>query len=598
MKTTITIFLISTIFFTSCSEKIEQEKKFYETTMVTTGSISETDRIIATAEGKTTADLAFKASGRIANILVKPGDQVKKGQILATLGNEEGSITSVGLSSVLGDISDIRGSLGSLYDARLDSTVNDTEKAKIGVELAEKDLDLAKQTLANSIGIFSGSILSSGEKMMQVQKSLDYARNNLVNSTKLLGVQGESLRKNALNSMSNAFIIARNARDFADETLGVTNANRSKNDSYEVYLGAKNSATKTEAEESFQIFDTEYATMYAWYYSNIVGKSDISKETLNEGLTRSLTILEHLRDMLHTISTVLENSITSSTFPENDLNGLKNKTTTFLSNLELTILDQNGNGVKGSIASIEAFDSSYVLKFQQLQDAVTIAEEDLNLAKTLKDTSSSDVRKNLDILAASIKMKEDALRMAQIAISEVEKNKTILQNERDSKLREIDSKLSETRMNKDLANNTIESGIIRAPFDGVILTRALDLGATVSASLPIFSITNNEGILIKVSFDAMNTPLNIGQKVSLSRLSDGISFEAKVSNIRKEADILHNKQYAEVESTGTGLVAGDRVEVLFEKKSISEEKKSLIILNTAIITKYGETGVYVLENGR
>lgn len=508
MKTTLSLLIIiSTLFLASCSEKPQEEKKFYETALVTTGSISETDRVIATVEGKTTADLAFKASGRIATIIVKPGDQVRKGQILATLGNEEGSITSAGLSSVLGDISGIRGSLGSLYDAHLDSTVNDAEKAKIGVELAQKDLSLAKQTLANSISIFSGSILSSGEKVTQAQKSLDYARNNLANSTKLLGVQGESLRKNALNSMSNAFIIARNARDFADETLGVTSANRTKNDSYEVYLGAKNSATKTEAEASFQNFDTEYKSTYDWYYGNIIGKTDIPKETLNEGLTRSLATLEHLRDMLHAISTVLENSITSSTFPESDLSALKNKVTAFLSNLELTILDQNGNGIKGSIAAIEAFDSSYALKVQQLQDAVQLALEDLNFAKTGKDTSSSDVRKNLDTLAMSIQMKEDALRMAQVAILEVEKSRSILGSERDSKLREIDSKLSETQMNKNMANNAIESGIIRAPFDGVVLTRALDPGVTVLASSPILSITSTEGMLIKVSFDATETPL-------------------------------------------------------------------------------------------
>ncbi|MDD5377434.1 MAG: HlyD family efflux transporter periplasmic adaptor subunit [Candidatus Gracilibacteria bacterium] len=598
MKTNIlSLFLISTLLLASCSEKPQQEKKFYETAVVTTGSISGTDRVIATVEGKTTADLSFKASGRIASVLVKPGDSVKKGQILATLGNEEGSITSAGLSSVLGDISGIRGSVGSLYDARIDNMANDAEKAKIGVELAQKDLDLAKQTLKNSIAIFSGSILSSGEKVTQAEKNLDYANNNLTNSTKLLGIQGESLRKNALNSMSNAFIIARNARDFADETLGVTDANKAKNDDYEVYLGAKNSLTKTEAENSFQTFNTEYEAMYVWYYANIIGKTDVSKETLNEGLSRSLTILEHLRDMLHAISTVLENSITSSTFPESDLNVLKNKTTAFLSSLELSILDQNGNGVKGSIAAIEAFDSSYSLKIQQLQDAVQLAEEDLNLAKTGKDTSSSDVQKNMDTLAASVHMKEDALKLAQVAVSEVEKNRNVLSSERDSKLREIDSNLSETRMNRNLANNTIESGIIRAPFDGVVLTRNFDIGSMVSPNLPVFSLTSTDGFLVKTNVDLTKTPLVMGQKVSLSRLSDGASFETKVAVLRTEPDMTHNKGYTELVLTGTGIRVGDRVEVLFEKKNISEVHTDMVIPSMAIITKYGETGVYILENG-
>lgn len=108
MKTTLLAsLLISTFLLASCSQESLPEKKSYETAMVSTGSISVTDRVIATAEGETTADLSFKTSGRIASVLVKPGDRVKKGQILATLGNEEGSMASAGLGAVMGDISGI-----------------------------------------------------------------------------------------------------------------------------------------------------------------------------------------------------------------------------------------------------------------------------------------------------------------------------------------------------------------------------------------------------------------------------------------------------------------------------------------------------------
>lgn len=78
MKIILSLLIISAFFLTSCSEKPKEEKKFYETAFVTTGSISETDRVIATIEGKMTADLSFKSSGRITSVLVKPGDRVRK----------------------------------------------------------------------------------------------------------------------------------------------------------------------------------------------------------------------------------------------------------------------------------------------------------------------------------------------------------------------------------------------------------------------------------------------------------------------------------------------------------------------------------------
>lgn len=77
MKITRSLFLLSGLLLASCSKESLPEKKFYETAIVTTGSISSTDRVITTVQGKDTADLAFKTSGRITSVLVKPGDTVK-----------------------------------------------------------------------------------------------------------------------------------------------------------------------------------------------------------------------------------------------------------------------------------------------------------------------------------------------------------------------------------------------------------------------------------------------------------------------------------------------------------------------------------------
>ncbi len=623
MKNTIFILLISSFLLASCGQEEVQEKKIYETATVQTGSIGATDRVLATVEGKTTTSLSFKVPGRVATMLVKAGDTVQKGQILATLSNEEGGIMSAGLSGVLGDMArmglsvdvmrlsttEIRKALDILYNERIANMANDTKKADIGVELARKDLELARTNLANSLAIFSGSLSSSAEQVSQATKNLTYATNALENTRRLLAIEDANIQKNTLSSMSNAFIIARNARDFTDEVIGVTDANRAKNDGYEIYLGAKNSSSKTEAESTFRKFNTEYEAMYTWYYANIVGKTTISKDTLKEGLNRSLLIMTDLRDMLHAVSNVLENSITSSNFPDSALQALKTQTSTLLGNVELSILTSDGAGIKGSINGLDTFASTAELKLTQLEDARILAEENLTMARTGKDTSASDVRKNIDALNIAVRMKEDALRMAQIGTQEVIKGRAILEAEKTSKLREIeakiaeidskntelDSKMSEVSMNRNLANNTIESGIIRAPFDGIILSKTADVGTVVNAGTPVFSVSSIPASLIRINFSLSETPLEMGQKVAISPLLDTLSgaLFAKVVTIRKEADPLHNKQYAELELTDTPLSIGDRVEVLLSRKN-TEAKEGIILPNAAIITKYGEPGVYVL----
>jgi hypothetical protein len=86
--------------------------------------------------------------------------------------------------------------------------------------------------------------------------------------------------------------------------------------------------------------------------------------------------------------------------------------------------------------------------------------------------------------------------------------------------------------------------------------------------------------------------------VKLSRLSDSLLTEANVKNLREEADFTHNKQYVELEPVGKELRIGDRVELLLEKKDDENKQTDIILPTSAIITKYGETGVYVLENGQ
>ncbi len=62
------------------------------------------------------------------------------------------------------------------------------------------------------------------------------AQNNLNNSKTSLATTSDSIRKNALNSLTNAYLLAKNARDFEDDLLGISDAKRNLNDAFETYL--------------------------------------------------------------------------------------------------------------------------------------------------------------------------------------------------------------------------------------------------------------------------------------------------------------------------------------------------------------------------
>jgi len=98
--------------------------------------------------------------------------------------------------------------------------LNDSySKSIIATGMAQKDLELAKKTAVDSNSMFSGSILSTTQKITQAKNALKMAQNNLNNSKKLLENEKENIEKNSLNALSNAYIIARNSLDFTDELL-------------------------------------------------------------------------------------------------------------------------------------------------------------------------------------------------------------------------------------------------------------------------------------------------------------------------------------------------------------------------------------------
>ncbi|MDD2487626.1 MAG: efflux RND transporter periplasmic adaptor subunit [Candidatus Gracilibacteria bacterium] len=626
MKKLISIALISSIFLISCSSGEIEEKKYFKTYDVVPGIISSKDSMLVTLEGKNSAQLSFKNPGRIKDISVKQGDIVKQGQILATLGNEEANISLEGSSQILGDIqmmgvdiagmgndtAKIRNALDKLYDEKIKLLESGYEKAKLATKMAEKDLELAKSVFKDTTSILSGTLLNSGQKIRQAENAYNMAKSNLDNSRKLLDLERMNMEKNAVNSLTNAYIIARNAREYIDTLLGITDLKKNGNDSYEVYLGARKINSKLTAEKSFNVFNAQYGKTYQSYQDNIVNKSDIPKETLLDVLSSALLTLDSLRNALHDTMDMLDNSITSSNFDDNTLNGLKLQASALVGNLEQAILSPTSagmSGVKGSIEALDSFENNYDLKIKQLEDALNISQEDLNMAKTGKDITSYDNSKNISSLETNVSIKSDSLNLSKIGEQEAIRGIELAKQEKlskiseldaksgeiQSKLNEVSSKKSEVRMNENLAVNGIESGIIRAPFDGVIMKKMSDIGAVIGAGMPILSITSTDGRFLKTYVDNDIYGLIGGSVIQIISEKDRMTYTGAVDFLSDTKDMTNKKNRIEVRIDNDKLKYGDRF--ILNIGSQKKDKQIIIPLNS-IVNKYTEPGVFIISDGK
>lgn len=598
MKTRLFIlFLAVPALFVSCGkESAPAALKRVSTVVAVTGSVVPSDAASSVVTGENTAELSFKAPGRIAEILVKAGDRVEKGQLLARLSNAEGAIQSQGYSAVVAGLSEMESSVERLYESRGRMTETDVANAQLRVELAKKDLELAKKNLENSEAVLSGSVVSASERATQAQKALSLAETRLQNTERLLAERETSLEQGALSAMANAFVVARTGRDFADEILGVTESNRHKNDAYDTYLGAKDAASVGRAETAFRAFEAKYSETYGWYYANVAEKTSVPTATVKEGLLRATETLRLEREALHGVKEVLEKTVASSpVLPESELNAMKAKADAVLSGLEASILSPNSGGTEGSTKALEAFDRERELTVASLQDAVKIAESDLALAKTGGNLAESDRRKNLDALALAVEMKAREVELAEKEVSKIRDSVAVVAREGDSKVAEIRTKVSEASMAARLAGEAAASSELRAPYSGIVLERRFDPGMVVNAGTPVLSVSDDSGMKTSVPFDSSLRSLGVGDEVVLRSQKSGLAFSGYVMSVAATDSLVTSKRLAEIRIPPSAAAIGDRVTALLG--GTDSAQVGVTVPKESLVTRYSAPAVFVLENG-
>ena len=139
-----------TLFAVSCSKTDNQTKDIVRnvilTTPTATGEMGTTAYAGVVEEGKS-VNAAFMADGKIANVAVKEGDRVHKGQLIASLDDSDYRIGVAQLETQLKQMTSEKARLDAMYD-RHNVAPNDYEKFLAGYEQVKLQLDMAKNKLS------------------------------------------------------------------------------------------------------------------------------------------------------------------------------------------------------------------------------------------------------------------------------------------------------------------------------------------------------------------------------------------------------------------------------------------------------------------
>lgn len=483
--------------------------KVVETQLIGLGDFSEQVSVIGRVAPIRETTISTQATGFIGSVPVEAGDRVVAGQILATIAD------SYGLSGYALEEAEIGvTSAGLTRDNTIISLEQSLESARINLERAQKDYDSTK--------------LSGEEDTVLSKAELDL-QNYITTQEKTLAGYEITYQ----NQLQNFQSLIANVIDTTDILVGVSEINKSRNDTFEMFLGVRDSAQKTQAELSIQRL-IPYKT---W-------TPDPTK-SLTERVQEMQKVYFIVNDVLTQVETMLINTITDSArFTDSDLAAYRS-----------TI-----DGYQTQYSTVSGGLVSYLNTAQSF--LATYEKERLSREQWVAITAEN----NRNALELAKKAYEAAKKARDIGVAQAE------QSVNSASLRLLNASGNAAKLT------------VTAPFSGVIIARGAEVGNLASPGANLFTLGDTSQLIVTVDISVEQQKyLILGDDIPL--YFRGKNIMGKLSSLSAGPDPQTRLYRAEIALTSSqGLSLGDIVEVVLPWKTltIANENWQIVLPFSAI----------------
>ncbi|MFH1662237.1 MAG: efflux RND transporter periplasmic adaptor subunit [Candidatus Falkowbacteria bacterium] len=514
----------------------EKETVEYTTVKAERGSILQTVSETGVVKASNEVDLNFSTTGKIAKILVKIGDIVKNGQVLAELDYSDLSINEQEAQANL-----------DIANAQLNKLLDGATKEEIAVSQAS--VDQAKASYDSSLNEFEKISNKEDEAVAQAEEEL-YDLEDASSNTITTYEQAVSVAEVALN---NAKSVYQRAIDNKEDDLLVTIENKLtinttaldtvntilEDDDTDYVLSILNLAylnnTKSDYSAGKNLLSIANASLNV---AKLSGERDDIKKAVDDVLAS----LNKAFSCLNNCYGALDNSVVSTTFILAELNSYKSD------------VSADQNSINNAISAIQT-------DKQELDDAVlayaeqvATEEEDLIHAQTNLNDAIIDARNSLynartardqKIATAqtAINSAIEALEVAKAQLAQTKAQASI----QDVLLSQAQVRQAQAALNS--VKNKIENSIIKAPIEGVITEIGYEIGEQTSLSESVVSILVDNNFEIEVDIseaDISKVKVNNPVEITLDAFGDDIKFLGKVNFIEPAETVIQDVIYYKV----------------------------------------------------
>ncbi|MGE4443619.1 MAG: efflux RND transporter periplasmic adaptor subunit [Candidatus Altimarinota bacterium] len=618
MKKHISLILLL-VFLTSCGTTAPQEEvtqdikpKYVKTQIVEKKIFSEDIKLVGKVSSSKETGITPLASGVIKEVYVKVGDSVKAGDVLATI-DTQSNLTNINLNNAQSTYNNTV----TIYNATRESLQKTLESAKLQYDNAvisrdnaytstQKQLELAQSQLAavdtqknNTTKTNQTSLALAQESLVSAKLNLENFNANYEETMRTLNVKKDSLIDNMKVSVDSAVASINSTLQFVDTVIGITPANQHLIKDYEIYLSAQQPSLRNEAELLFGTANVSYQNLKSKYDKN-------SKQEDIVGLyAELLSLIEDMVRLSDKMVGVLDNSVVSQTLDESRLNGFKSAMKTYQGQIistKSTLISLNNSliDVNNSITSTQV---SLSTQKATLEQAIKIAQATLDNTQASTSSSIDSVvsTKNttqiqLENTIATIKSTRET---ADNAVKIAQNQYTSAQANYNSQLASIKSQLDSASGQKNSLTQQLENSSIKAPFDGVIISRNIEVGGSVSQGASAFVISNSSQKIIKMDINSENVKyISVGTEVRLDK--NGKTATGVVTIVGAASSETTKMFPVEIafsnEELNNYLVLGDFVDVYIQK-NLGTESYIVVPFSSLLVGTNQTYNIYVVGSG-
>lgn len=529
-------------FYLSYQKKNQVE---YTTSEAKLGRLIQTVTETGSIKPASEVSLNFLATGKLAKVSVKIGDEVKRDQVLAELdysnlviqqrqaaANLE--VARANLAKVLNGASaqDVTVSQATVNQAKAayDNALANQAKVKKSTEEAVAQ---AQKTLSD---LKSGnkSLTTAGQAVLTAQTSYDNAKRTYAQTI-------ENRKTSLLNALENQIAAAQTALDAAKRVLDDRDAENTLSVQDKSFLFAAEAGHET-------ALGLVAPAKAAWSSA----KTDRSVAGLNGATDKTLALLNQTLDALNDLFAALGKTITSADLSQAELDAFKSSISgqISLTNAGISAVNASEQALNDAIVAQSTGLASAQASLDQAQaaldGAITVATNNLSTARLTAEQQQQAAQSQVD-------SSYSAWRLAQAQL-----NRTVAPARAEDR-RLAEAQVTQAQASLDALNNQVNNNLIKAPIDGRITQVNYEVGEEPSPAKPVIALLGHNNFEIEIDIsEADIVKVKQGDQAALTfdSLGEAQKFSGQVSFIEPAQTVIQDVVY--YKTTVSGITALDQ----------------------------------------